>query len=170
MYSCYHFPSPPSFFPSPTKSFRFLFFTFLCASARRWRKIFFVPWYAMNLYAIQQSAFIGFFFFHSLSCFFLLYYALLLDREQNKKELKETKIGLWPKNLIRRKILIYRSLFSAFAVSLAFRKECARNLFRGFRAFNLCVDLSKELNVKHLNSHSSTFTIPFNLDVQPQRT
>jgi hypothetical protein len=49
----------------------------------------------MNLYAIQQFAFIGFFFFPLCAVFILLYCALLLAKmNKNSKELKETKIGL----------------------------------------------------------------------------
>lgn len=109
---------------------------------------FFVPWYAMNLYAIQQSAFIGFLssFFSGLICF--------TSQWRTKKELKETKIGLWPKNLIRRKILIYRSFFPHSQFHLNVHEIHGR-----FRAFNLCVNLSKEFSAKHLNSFSSTFAI-----------
>jgi hypothetical protein len=46
----------------------------------------------MNLYAIQQSAFIG---FRSVLSF-LLYYALLFQQRDGGK-LKETKLGFDPK-------------------------------------------------------------------------
>lgn len=124
---------------------------FSCASVCRWRKFC----------SVICDEFVCDTTIHIIGFFLVFYFWLnmLYFTMKNKKERKaqETKIGLWPKNLIRRKIFNLSFVFFRFC-SFPFLTS-VHDIRKRLRAFNLCVNLSKEFTTKHLNSFSSTFAI-----------